>query len=62
MNVKSRLVGTSMDIDATKTSISELSIYVAELLKENESLKKHCKNLNESIKETRTKTIDKQPL
>lgn len=57
MNVKCSLVETSKDIDATKTKISELSIYVAELLLENEYLKKHCKNLNESIKEMRTKTI-----
>ncbi|PWA61472.1 Actin-binding, cofilin/tropomyosin type [Artemisia annua] len=31
---------------------------MAELLLENESLKKHCKNLNESIKETRTNAIE----
>jgi hypothetical protein len=31
---------------------------VAELLFENESLKKHCKNINESIKAMRTKTIE----
>ena len=28
------------------------------MLLENESLKRHCKNLNESIKETRTKLIE----
>lgn len=58
MYAKCSLVETSKDIDATKTRISELSIYVAELLKENESLKRHQKDLGDSIKEMRTKTIE----
>jgi hypothetical protein len=37
---------------------TELELNVAKVLKENESLKKHCRNLNESIKETRTKMIE----
>jgi hypothetical protein len=44
------------DTDVIATRIFEQK--VAELLLENEYLKKHCKNLNGSIKETRTKTIE----
>ena len=58
MNVKSNLVRTNMDIDATKTRICEMSIYVTELLKENESLKRHQKDLVDSIKEIRTKNVE----
>lgn len=36
----------------------ELEQNVAELLKENETLKIHCKDLCESIKETKTKTLE----
>lgn len=39
-------------------AVIELEQNVAKLLVKNESLKMNCKNLNEPIKETRTKTLE----
>nr|GEY34301.1 hypothetical protein [Tanacetum cinerariifolium] len=46
------------DIDVNETINIELEHKVANLLKENETLKKHYKDLYDSIKVTRTKTIE----
>ncbi|GJS25720.1 hypothetical protein Tco_0454352 [Tanacetum coccineum] len=46
------------DIDVIETINIELEHKVAKLLKENETLKKHYKDLYDSIKVTRTKTIE----
>ncbi|GJR51702.1 hypothetical protein Tco_1402223 [Tanacetum coccineum] len=46
------------DIDVIETINIELKHKVAKLLKENETLKKHYKDLYDSIKITRTKTIE----
>jgi predicted RNase H-like nuclease (RuvC/YqgF family) len=51
-------VKDKLDCEATVICNVQLERKVAELLLENESLKKNCKNLNESIKGTRTKTIE----
>ncbi|GKB56716.1 hypothetical protein Tco_0912902 [Tanacetum coccineum] len=46
------------EIDAFETINIELKHSVAKLLKENETLKKHYKDLYDSIKITRSKTIE----
>ncbi|GJS72450.1 hypothetical protein Tco_0705291 [Tanacetum coccineum] len=46
------------DIDVIETINIELEYKVAKLLKENETLKKHYKELSDSIKITRAKTIE----
>ncbi|GJW81430.1 hypothetical protein Tco_0145405 [Tanacetum coccineum] len=46
------------DIDVIETIRIELEHKVAKLLKENETLKKHYKELSDSIKTTRAKTIE----
>ncbi|GJR48029.1 hypothetical protein Tco_1316132 [Tanacetum coccineum] len=46
------------DIDVIETINIELKHQVAKLLKENETLKKHYKELSDSIKITRAKTIE----
>ncbi|GJU88161.1 hypothetical protein Tco_1300584 [Tanacetum coccineum] len=46
------------DIDVIETINIELEYKVSKLLKENETLKKHYKELYDSIKATRTKTIE----
>ncbi|GJV52841.1 hypothetical protein Tco_1448582 [Tanacetum coccineum] len=46
------------DIDVIETINIELEHKVAKLLKENETLKRHYKELFDSIKTTRTKTIE----
>ncbi|GKA10103.1 hypothetical protein Tco_0689536 [Tanacetum coccineum] len=54
---KSNEAKVKHDIDVIETII-ELEHKVAKLLKENETLKKHYKDLYDSIKVTRTKTIE----
>ncbi|GKC51909.1 hypothetical protein Tco_1074654 [Tanacetum coccineum] len=46
------------DIDVIETINIELEHKVAKLLKENETLKRHYKELSDSIKTTRAKTIE----
>lgn len=46
------------DRDVIATRNTELELNVAELLKENDTLKIHCKDICDSIKETKTKTIE----
>ncbi|GKA70318.1 hypothetical protein Tco_0776382 [Tanacetum coccineum] len=55
---KSNEAKVKHDIDVIKTINIELEHKVAKLLKENETLKKHYKDLYDSIKVTRTKTIE----
>nr|GEZ15389.1 actin-binding, cofilin/tropomyosin type [Tanacetum cinerariifolium] len=54
---KSNEAKVKHDIDVIETINIELEHKVAKLLKENETLKKHYKDMYDSIKVTRTKTI-----
>nr|GFA35959.1 hypothetical protein [Tanacetum cinerariifolium] len=56
--VKSNEVKVKHDIDVIKTINIELEHKVAKLLKENETLKRHYKELPDCIKTTRAKTIE----
>ncbi|GJU96958.1 hypothetical protein Tco_1326229 [Tanacetum coccineum] len=56
--VKSNEAKVKHDIDVIETINIELKHQVAKLLKENETLKKHYKELSDSIKITRAKTIE----
>ncbi|GJS22157.1 hypothetical protein Tco_0450789 [Tanacetum coccineum] len=58
LEVKSNEVKVKHDIDVIETINIELKYKVAKLLKENESLKKHYKELSDSIKTARAKTIE----
>ncbi|GJT93076.1 hypothetical protein Tco_1081921 [Tanacetum coccineum] len=55
---KSKEANVKHDIDVIETINIELDHIFAKLLKENETLKKHYKDLYDSIKVTRTKTIE----
>ncbi|GKB54554.1 hypothetical protein Tco_0905307 [Tanacetum coccineum] len=55
---KSNEAKVKPDIDVIETINIELEHKVAKLLKENETLKKHYKELYDSIKTTRAKTIE----
>nr|GEV68757.1 hypothetical protein [Tanacetum cinerariifolium] len=55
---KSNEAKVKHDIDVIQTMNIELEYKVAKLLKENETLKKHYKELFDSIKTARTKTIE----
>ncbi|GJX92976.1 hypothetical protein Tco_0347562 [Tanacetum coccineum] len=55
---KSKEAKVKHDIDVIETINIELDHKFAKLLKENETLKKHYKDLYDSIKVTRTKTIE----
>ncbi|GJW08573.1 hypothetical protein Tco_1570996 [Tanacetum coccineum] len=57
-NVKCNEAKVKHDIDVIETINVELEHKVAKLLKENKTLKKHYKDLYDSIKVTRTKTIE----
>ncbi|GJW40726.1 hypothetical protein Tco_0066571 [Tanacetum coccineum] len=56
--VKSKEAKIKHDIDVIETINIELEHKVAKLLKENETLKRHYKELFDSIKTMRTKTIE----
>ncbi|GJX09990.1 hypothetical protein Tco_0199849 [Tanacetum coccineum] len=56
--VKSNEAKVKHDIDVIETINIELEHKVAKLLKENETLKRHYKELFDSIKTTRAKTIE----
>ncbi|GJY11610.1 hypothetical protein Tco_0380919 [Tanacetum coccineum] len=56
--VKSNEAKVKHDIDVIETINIELEHKVAKLLKENETLKRHYKELYDSIKTTRAKTIE----
>nr|GEZ06869.1 hypothetical protein [Tanacetum cinerariifolium] len=56
--VKSKEAKIKHDIDVTEIINIELEQKVAKLLKENENLKRHYKELSDSIKTTRAKTIE----
>ncbi|GKD61312.1 hypothetical protein Tco_1298821 [Tanacetum coccineum] len=56
--LKSNEAKVKHDIDVIETINIELEHKVAKLLKENETLKKHYKELYDSIKTTRAKTIE----
>ncbi|GJS77070.1 hypothetical protein Tco_0726951 [Tanacetum coccineum] len=56
--VKSNEAKVKHDINVIETISIELEHKVAKLLKENETLKKHYKELYDSIKTTRAKTIE----
>ncbi|GJT23263.1 hypothetical protein Tco_0893200 [Tanacetum coccineum] len=56
--VKSNESKIKHDIDVIETINIELEHKVAKLLKENETLKRHYKELSDSIKTTRAKTIE----
>ncbi|GJZ94647.1 hypothetical protein Tco_0666850 [Tanacetum coccineum] len=56
--VKSNEAKVKHHIDIIETINIDLEHKVAKLLKENETLKKHYKNMYDSIKVTRTKTIE----
>ncbi|GJU85556.1 hypothetical protein Tco_1293102 [Tanacetum coccineum] len=58
LNEKSNEAKVKNDIDVIETINIELEHKVAKLLKENETLKKHYKELYDSIKSTRAKTIE----
>nr|GEV00429.1 hypothetical protein [Tanacetum cinerariifolium] len=58
LNEKSNEAKVKHDIDVIETINIELECKVAKLLKENESLKRHYKELFDSIKITRAKTIE----
>ncbi|GJR70057.1 hypothetical protein Tco_0016122 [Tanacetum coccineum] len=58
LKVKSNDAKVKHDIDVIETINIELEHKVAKLLKENETLKKHYKELYDSIKTTRAKTIE----
>ncbi|GJR40529.1 hypothetical protein Tco_1216213 [Tanacetum coccineum] len=57
-NVKSNEAKVKHDIDVIETINIELEHKVAKLFKENETLKRHYKELSDSIKTTRAKTIE----
>ncbi|GKA07385.1 hypothetical protein Tco_0686609 [Tanacetum coccineum] len=57
--VKSNEAKVKHDIDVIETINIELEHKLAKLLMENETLKKHYKDLYDSIKVTRTKTIER---
>ncbi|GKB00715.1 hypothetical protein Tco_0828708 [Tanacetum coccineum] len=56
--VTSKEAKVKHDIDVIETINIELEHMVAKLLKENETLKRHYKELSDSIKTTRTKTVE----
>ncbi|GKD36774.1 hypothetical protein Tco_1256981, partial [Tanacetum coccineum] len=56
--VKTNEAKIKHDIDVIETINIELEHKVAKLLKENETLKRHYKELSDSIKTTRAKTIE----
>ncbi|GJR44462.1 hypothetical protein Tco_1312565 [Tanacetum coccineum] len=56
--VKSKEAKIKHDIDVIETINIELEHKMAKLLKENETLKRHYKELSDSIKITRAKTIE----
>ncbi|GJX32848.1 hypothetical protein Tco_0242703 [Tanacetum coccineum] len=58
MNEESNKAKLKKEIDAYETINIELEYSVAKLLKENETLKNHYKDLYDSIKITRSKTIE----
>ncbi|GJS45627.1 hypothetical protein Tco_0595748 [Tanacetum coccineum] len=58
LNVKSKEAKVKHDIDVIETINIELEHKMAKLLKENETLKRHYKELSDSIKTTRAKTIE----
>ncbi|GJU29060.1 hypothetical protein Tco_1172649 [Tanacetum coccineum] len=58
LKVKSNEAKVKHDIDVIETINIELEHKVAKLLKENETLKRHYKELFDSIKTTRAKTIE----
>ncbi|GJX89187.1 hypothetical protein Tco_0341201, partial [Tanacetum coccineum] len=58
LEVTSNEAKVQHDIDVIETINIELKYKVAKLLKENESLKKHYKELSDSIKTARAKTIE----
>ncbi|GJR61975.1 hypothetical protein Tco_1504137 [Tanacetum coccineum] len=58
LNVKSNKAKVKIDIDAIETINIELEHKVAKLLKENETLKRHYKEMFDSIKTTRAKNIE----
>ncbi|GJX63658.1 hypothetical protein Tco_0296558 [Tanacetum coccineum] len=58
LKVKSNEAKVKQDIDVIDTINIELEHKVAKLLRENETLKKHYKELFDSIKTTRAKTIE----
>ncbi|GJZ31921.1 hypothetical protein Tco_0576968 [Tanacetum coccineum] len=58
LNVKSNEAKVKHDIDVIETINIELEHKVAQLLKENETLKRHYKEMFDSIKTTRAKNIE----
>ncbi|GJS66985.1 hypothetical protein Tco_0681549 [Tanacetum coccineum] len=58
LNVKSNEAKVKHDIDEIETINIELQHKVAKLLKENETLKRHYKEMFDSIKTTRAKNIE----
>ncbi|GKA56013.1 hypothetical protein Tco_0755085 [Tanacetum coccineum] len=58
LNVKSNEAKVKHDIDVIETINIELEHKVAKLLKENETLKRHYKEMFDSIKTTRAKNIE----
>ncbi|GKB88900.1 hypothetical protein Tco_0961172 [Tanacetum coccineum] len=58
LNVKSNEAKVKNDIDAIETINIELEHKVAQLLKENETLKRHYKEMFDSMKTTRAKNIE----
>ncbi|GJV68182.1 hypothetical protein Tco_1483691 [Tanacetum coccineum] len=58
LNVKSNEAKVKNDIDAIETINIELEHKLAKLLKENETLKRHYKEMFDSIKTTRAKNIE----
>ncbi|GJV42545.1 hypothetical protein Tco_1420985 [Tanacetum coccineum] len=56
--VKSKEAKVKHDIDVIETINIELEHKIAKLLKENKTLKRHYKELSDSIKTTRAKTIE----
>ncbi|GKA85960.1 hypothetical protein Tco_0807614 [Tanacetum coccineum] len=58
LKVKSNEAKIKHDIDVIETINIKLEHKVAKLLKENETLKRHYKELSDSIKTTRAKTIE----
>ncbi|GJT31677.1 hypothetical protein Tco_0922096 [Tanacetum coccineum] len=58
LKVKSNKAKVKHDLDVIETINIELEHKVAKILKENETLKKHYKDLYDSIKVTRTKNIE----
>ncbi|GJU13340.1 hypothetical protein Tco_1135736 [Tanacetum coccineum] len=58
LNVKSNQAKVKHDIDVIETINIELEQKVAKLLKENETLKRHYKEMFDSIKTTRAKNIE----